>query len=93
MKAHAHRDCMCSDTHLCLSLLTRYNGCADAINSPYHNNGGMNYWAPSMWSDVMSRDLGKPAGDCTQTAPGVFERRFGQSTVRLDCNTWKATFD
>jgi hypothetical protein len=62
------------------------------MDSPYHNNGGMNYWAPSMWSEVMKRDFGTPSAQCTQTSPGVFERRFEHATVRLDCNTWDATF-
>jgi len=72
-----------------------YNGCADAMDSPYKNNGGMNYWAPSMWADVMAEDFGRPTGSCTasKTKPGVFERRYGKRTVSLDCNTWKASFD
>jgi hypothetical protein len=71
-----------------------YNGCANAIDSPYKNQGGMNYWAPSLWSDVMAEDFGQPAGGCKESSPGVFERTYknGQ-TVSLDCNTWEATFD
>ena len=34
-----------------------YNGCADAMDSPYKNHGGMNYWAPSRWSDLMAEEF------------------------------------
>ena len=81
-----------------------YNGCADATDSPYKNHGGMNYWAPSLWSDVMAEDFGEPqpadaaagtVGGCSEskTKKGVFERKFKNGkTVSLDCNTWEATF-
>jgi hypothetical protein len=72
-----------------------YNGCAEAIDSPYHDNGGMNYWAPSLWDTVMAVDFGKPDGPCTanKSKPGVFERKFGERTVSLDCNTFEANFN
>ena len=72
-----------------------YNGCADAIDSPYKNHGGMHYWAPSRWADVMAEDFGTPLGRCSEskTQPGVYERKFSSGkTVSLDCGTWQASF-
>jgi hypothetical protein len=28
------------------------------LDSPYNNSGGMHYWAPSLWADVMAEDFG-----------------------------------
>jgi hypothetical protein len=41
----------------------------------------------------MSLELGgRPADICKEVADGVFERKFPKMTVRLDCNTFNASF-
>ena len=59
---------------------------------PPQNHGGMNYWAPSQWDDVMATGFGRADAQCSQTSPGVFERQYGGRTVTLDCNKWSASF-
>ena len=41
---------------------------------------------------ILSRDFGEPAGRCTESAEGVFVRKWTKATVMLDCNTFTASF-
>ena len=40
----------------------------------------------------MALDVGQPKGLCEEVAPGIFERLYSGTTVRLDCNSFEATF-
>ena len=60
---------------------------------------GSHWLAPKDWEPeqgTMSFDFGgdqRPLDEtCKETSPGVFERRFKKRTVRLDCNTFAASF-
>ena len=35
---------------------------------------------------------GQPKGLCKEVVPGIFERVYSGTTVRLDCNSFEATF-
>ena len=51
---------------------------------------GAGVWTPR-WNDAFLWDVGLPVGNCTQTAPGVFEREWTYGTARVDCNSYSAT--
>jgi hypothetical protein len=36
-------------------------------------------------------DYGRPLELCSETAPGVFTRRWSKATITFDCNTWTHT--
>ena len=56
-----------------------WEGCSDDIVHPYD----------PLWST----SPGAPLTNCSEVAPGVFERKFEKGAAALDCNTWKATLD
>ena len=35
----------------------------------------------------LDTDYGVPVANCTETAPGVFERAWSKATVRVECGT------
>ena len=37
------------------------------------------------------QDYGAPQELCSESAPGVFERKWSKATVKLDCNTFTGT--
>jgi hypothetical protein len=56
---------------------------------------GARWLAPPLWdpAGAMNLDLGgKPHDICEEVSDGVFERRYPKMTIRLDCNTFNATF-
>ena len=36
-------------------------------------------------------DVGEPEGLCTESAPGVFQRKWSKGVAALDCNAYEAT--
>jgi hypothetical protein len=47
-------------------------------------------WPPT-WNDAFRWDVGAPTGNCSQTAPGVFERAWTYGTAHVDCNSYTAS--
>eukprot|EP01121_Diplochlamys_sp_Union-15-3_P000892 TRINITY_DN1074_c0_g1_i1.p1 TRINITY_DN1074_c0_g1~~TRINITY_DN1074_c0_g1_i1.p1 ORF type:complete len:349 (-),score=64.48 TRINITY_DN1074_c0_g1_i1:52-1098(-) len=45
------------------------------------------YWFPEF-----DQDYGEPVGPASETATGVFSRKWTKATVQLNCNTWEASF-
>ena len=43
-------------------------------------------------AQTLLRDDGAPLGGMTETAEGMFERKFEKTTVRLACNGYTASF-
>lgn len=48
-------------------------------------------WQDDKWSPLFNMDVGEPLGNCTEAAPGVFERVWTRGTARLDCGAWAAS--
>ena len=46
---------------------------------------------PYVRPKALDTDYGTPAGDCKETAPGVFEREWTKASVKMDCNAWEGT--
>mmetsp|Transcript_731 Transcript_731/g.2080 ORF Transcript_731/g.2080 Transcript_731/m.2080 type:complete len:504 (-) Transcript_731:2537-4048(-) len=56
---------------------------------------GARWQPPAEWDPegAMTLDYGAVVDStCVEVSPGVFQRRFDNITVRLDCNTWTADF-
>merc|ERR1719345_165789 len=46
-----------------------------------------------VWNPLFDLDVGEPAGNCTEGAPGVFTRKWSKGEASLDCNSFEATLD
>ena len=42
---------------------------------------------------LLTSDYGRPLGNITDLGGNIFERKYENATVRLDCNTFEGTFD
>jgi hypothetical protein len=42
---------------------------------------------------LLDADFGTPLGFCEETSPGVWERKWSNADIKLDCNKWEATID